>query len=195
MKKAVLLGVLLGVLISLVVIPTAFWIVRQRTQPLPIRQTVAQTQQLTPPAGIPEADWRDDGVWHTTPEYADVTNELLRIAKACDAFNNLTSNEVETLIENMHSPHYQARQLAVIAARGPYPGPVSAKLLPHVLGLLSDPVAGVRLFAVSSLEKLGSKDTIPFLNPLLNDSSPVVVKVAQRVISNLQQKEEPPPGK
>jgi hypothetical protein len=192
MKKAVLLGVLLGVLISLVVTATAFWIVRQRAQSSTASQAAARARQSGPPAGIPETDWIDSAVWETTLEYVGVTNELLRIAKAGDERKNLTSNEVDTLIKCMHSPHYKARQLAVIAAGGQYPGPVSAKLRPHVLGLLSDPVMGVRLFAVASLETIGDKDTIPFLNQLLNDPSPAVVKFAQKAILKLQQQETPP---
>jgi hypothetical protein len=193
MKKAVLLGVLLGVLISLVVIATAFWFLHQRAQSS-TAQAAAGAKQLTPPAGIPEADWRDDALWRRTPEYKAATNELLRIAKAGDAWDNLTSNDVEVLIQNMDSPHYSARELAVIAAQNGRSDPVRSRLMPHVLGLLSDPVYGVRLFAVSTLGRMGDKDAIPFLNPLLNDPSPSIAGAAQTAILKLQQ-EETPPGK
>ena len=184
MKKAVLLGVL----VSLAVVATVFLLIRHRIPHLTTRQTAAR-------AGTPDADWRDEKLWEQTPEFEIVTNELYRIALAGDAWDNLTSDEVETLIVNMHSPHYEARIMAVIAAQGPYPDPVRSRLIPHVLGLLSDPVSGVRLFAANSLGHLGDKSVVPYLKPLLKDPSPTVARVARRTISRLQSQKETVPGK
>ena len=181
MKKAVLLGVL----VSLAVVATAFLLIRHRIPYLTTRQTAARS-------GTPDADWRDEKLWEQTPEFEIVTNELYRIALAGDAWDNLTSDEVETLIVNMHSPHYEARIMAVIAAQGPYPDPVRDKLMPHVLGLLSDPVSTVRICAANGLGHLGDKSVIPYLYPLLKDPSDVVARVAQRTISRLQEKETAP---
>ena len=191
MKKPVLLGVL----VSLAVVATAFLLIRHRVMPLPTRQTAVRAKQSAPCSGTPDADLRDEELWEQTPEYEIVTNELYRIALAGDAWDNLTPDEVEALIQNMHSPHFQAREDAVIAAGGKYPAPVRAKLLPHVIGLLSDPVPGVRIFAAASLRRTGDKSVIPFLYPLLNDSSPSVARVAQNAILKLESQKETVPEK
>ncbi len=180
MKKAVLLGVL----VSLAVVATAFLLIRHRIPYLTTRQTAAH-------AGTPDADWRDAKLWSMTPEYKVVMDELHQIGQAGDAWDNLTSDEVEALIVNIHSPHYEARALAAIFSGGKYPAPVRAKLLPHVLGLLSDPVSDVRFWAADALGSMGDKSVIPRLKPLLKDR-PAVAKVAQKAILKLQGEETAP---
>ncbi len=188
MKKTVLLGIL----VSLAVVATAFLLIRHRIPYLTTRQAAARANQSVSSAGAPDADLRDEELWEQTPEYEIVTNALRRIALAGDAWDNLTPDEVEMLIEYMHSPHYDARIQAVIATGGKYPATVRDKLLPHVLGLLSDPVSGVRFWAATALGGMGDKSAIPFLQPLLNDNRPVVAKAAQRAILRLQGKETLP---
>jgi len=186
--------VLLGVLVSLAAVATAFLLIRHRRASLTPRQTASfsNRKQSVPPTGVPDADLRDEELWEKTPEYKTMMDETGRIAKAGDAWDNLTSNDVELLIEYMHSPHYEARIQAVILTGGKYPAPVRSRLMPHVLGLLSDPVSGVRCWAATALGGMGDKSAIPFLNPLLNDHRPVVAKAAQRAISKLQENEAAP---
>ena len=191
MKK----GVLLGVLVSLAVVGTAFLLVRQRVLPLITRQTAARAKQSAPLSGIPDADWRDRNKWRSTPEYKTVMDELFGIAQAADARGGPTADETEVLINYMYSPHYDARVTAAIVAGSARFDPARSVLIPHVLGLLSDPVSEVRLWAASSLGSMGDKSMIPFLNPLLNDPSPPVVHVTQRAISRLQSQKENVPGK
>jgi hypothetical protein len=195
MKKAVLLGVL----VSLAVVVAAFLLIRHRVMPLPTHRTAAEPQkkakQLAPYAGIPDADWKDEVLWKKTPEYRIVRSKLYRISLTGKAWDNLTPDEVEALILNMHSPHYQARLMAVVDAGGEYPDPVISKLMPHVLGLLTDPVSSVRICAAGSLGRLGDKSVIPDLKPLLKDPIPSVTMAAQEAISRLQSQEETVPGK
>jgi hypothetical protein len=195
MKK----GVLLGVLVLMVVAATAFLLIRHRIPSSTTRQIAAKAKQeasrSSPDPDVPDADWRDEKLWEQTPEYAAVTKELEQIARYGGALENLTPDQVEVLIEYMHSPHYEARIQAVLAAKGwEYTAAVKSKLLPHVIGLLSDPVPEVRFWTTVTLRSIGDKDTIPFLYPLLHDESLLVRIGAQRAISKLQA-EETAPGK
>ena len=182
MKKIVWLVVL----VSLAAIATAFVLIHHRAV------SHSKVKELEPLTGVPKADWKDAILWRKAGEYRAVENELKLIAKFTDAWDNLTSNQVDVLIYYMHSPHYDARIQAVIATGGKYPATVRDKLRPPVLGLLSDPVSGVRFWAATALGGMGDKSAIPFLQPLLNDNRPVVAKAAQRAILRLQGKETLP---
>ncbi len=189
MKKIVWLVVLA----SLAVVATAYLFIRHRIPYLTTHRAVARVKQSSPVPGMPDADWRDEKLWEQTPEYKAVTDEIERISKAGDAWDNLTSNEVEVLILNMHNPHYFARMMAVTAAGGDkYSASVKHELLPHVIGLLSDPVSHVRLWAADTLGRVGDKSVIPYLYPLLNDDRQVVRDAAQKAIHRLQGKEVVP---
>jgi hypothetical protein len=197
MKK----GVLLGVLVLMVVAATAFVLIRHRIRHLTPRWTAAQAKQSarselsSPEPGIPYADWRDNKSWRKTPEYKVVRDEIMGIADAGDAQEGyLTADQVEVLIKYMHSPHFFARAMAAVVAGEGRSDPARSALIPHLVGLLSDPVSSVRLDAAGALGSMGDKSVIPFLYPLLNDDRPPVVETAQRAISKLQA-EETAPGK
>jgi HEAT repeat protein len=66
-------------------------------------------------------------------------------------------------------------------------------LLPYVVNRSGDPFWRVRMWAANTLGRIGDDSTIPLLESLLNDR-PEVAKVAQRAISNLQQKDTVPKG-
>ena len=104
----------------------------------------------------------------------------------------LTSNEVERLIFYMQSPHYIARMEASITAGIARSDPARSMLLPYVTSLLSDPVGPVRQVAAFTLGKIGDKNTIAYLEPLLNDPIAGVGKLAQEAIIKLQKKEVAP---
>ncbi len=142
-------------------------------------------------AGIPETDWKDDKVWRGKAKCKAVERELIVIVNAAEARGGPTPDETETVIEYMHSPHYDTRETALIVAGAARSDPARAVLLPHVLGLLSDPVWTVRLWAAWSLGKMGDKSVIPYLEPLLKDR-PAVAKVAQKAILKLQGEETAP---
>ena len=185
MKKIVWLVVL----VSLAAIATAFVLIHHRAV------SHSKVKELEPLTGVPKADWKDAILWRKAGEYRAVENELKLIGREADAWDNLTSNQVDVLIYYMHSPHYEAREMAVILAGGKYPDPVRAVLVPHVLGLLSDQVEGVRFWAASSLGRMGDKKMIPFLQPLLKDARPGVARCAQRAILRLQEGKETVTGK
>ena len=176
MKKSVLLAVL----IPLAIVSSVLWLIawHSKVHSRPWERS-----------GVPEADWKDDRAWRSTPEYKAVMNELMVVANAADARGGPTADEVEVLINYMNSPHSFAREMAVIAAETARSDPARSLLMPRVLALLSDPVSFVRLSAAGSLERMGDKNAIPFLHPLLNDNHPVVAKAAQRAILKLQEKE------
>ena len=135
MKKAVLLGVL----VSLAVVATAFLLIRHRIPYLTTRQTTAH-------AGTPDADWRDNDLWRKTPEYKVVQDKLKAIATAADVRGFPTADEVEVLIEYIHSPHYETRETALIVAGSARSDPARAMLIPSRLrsfvrsGLVRAPV-------------------------------------------------------
>jgi hypothetical protein len=154
-----------------------------------------------PPAIIAADDEEDDKLWKTTPEYKTfedeftalfTTGEARQVARGEHQDGYLTSNEVAFVITNMQSPHYNARRKAVIFAGGIWGSdPARSTLLPYVVSLLSDPVWLVRMWAADTLGVIGDGDSIRYLEPLLNDT-PKVAVFAQRAISKLQQKENPP---
>jgi len=144
-------------------------------------------------SGIPEADWKDAKSWRSTSKYKAVVDELKAIAIDAEARGGPTAEEAEVLINYMNSPHYDVRETAVIAAETATSDPARSVLIPHVLGLLSDPVWTVRGWAAKSLGEMGDKSVIPYLEPLLKDR-PVVAKVAQKAILKLQG-EQTVPGK
>jgi HEAT repeat protein len=142
-----------------------------------------------PNPGTPEAAWRDEQLWERTSDYR-ITMKMLRdILANGDALHNLTDQEVDVLIANMRSPYYEARTTAVIGCGDDqYPKAVKAKLLPHILTLLHDPDSGVRMFAASSLGRMGDKSVIPPLQAMKNDSRPVVASVAREAVAKLEEK-------
>ena len=179
MKK----GVLLGVLVLLVGAATVF---------LTTHWAVVRAKQAERKDGVPEADRHDEKLWKKTPEFKTVTDELVRIAYAAEARGTPTPDEIELLIKYMHSPHYGVRMLAVTVATEGRFDPARSILIPHVLGLLSDPVSAVRVCAAGTLGRIGDKSLIPFLYPLLKDARPPVAETAQRAILKLQGEETAP---
>ena len=171
---------MIGALLCLAVAATAFLLIRQAKQP-------------APHAGIPDADWKDEKSWKSTPEYKTVMDELIGMAQDVDAQRGPTAGEAAVLIQDMHSPHYKTREMAAIVAGSASSDPARSVLISHVLSLLSDPVSLVRMSAANSLGRMGDKSVIPYLEPLLKDR-PAVAKIAQQAILKLQE-EGTVPGK
>jgi hypothetical protein len=141
-------------------------------------------------SGVGFADWKDHEMWKRTSECRAVMDELNRIAKAADARGYLTSNEVESLIAYMRSPHFAARSIAVTVAEAGRSEPARSLLMPHVLNLLADPVPLVRLSAAFALGEMGDKTAIPYLKPLLSDR-PLIAKRAAEAIDKLERQKSP----
>jgi hypothetical protein len=196
MKKAVWIGVL----VSLVVIATAFLVLHRRALPLTSSQAASpDTQRLIRDqwqsmGGIPDADWKDELAWEKTPEYQTTQAELRKIDAAIHERGFLTADEAEALINYMHSPHYGVRVPGAAMAGYARFEPARSVLLPYVLGLLSNRVSAVRLWAANSLGKMGDKSVTPSLIPLLKDPIPLVAKAAQEAISKLESRKETVPG-
>ena len=144
---------------------------------------------VTPDAGIPAADQKDDELWRKTPEAQAAWNEIKWTIRAVEFDGKpLTTNQAAVLIDYMQSPHYFVRWKAVIAAQLGRSDATKSMLLPHVIGLLSDPVYIVRMYAADALGKIGDKSMIPFLEPLLDDHNPDVATVALESIKRLEQR-------
>lgn len=157
---------------------------------------ISPQAEVKPPSGklptaVSDADIeKEDALWKETPEYVAFKEKLQPIINAAETHPYFTSNEVAVLITYMQNPHPRARGEAVALAMGSS-DPDKPIVLPYVLSLLSDPVWRVRRAAANTLGEIGDNSMIPYLEPLLNDR-PEVAKVAQRVISTLQQKETVP---
>jgi len=192
MKKTVWLGVLVSLAI---IVATAFLVFHRRVMPLTTRQTAARATQSATDDGITDAESRDEELWKKTPESTTVREKLFEISAASKLRGGPTADEAEVLVKYMHSPHYSARHMALIAAARARFDPARSVLLPHVLRLLSDPIPDVRFLAAYTLGEMGDKSVIPNLEPLLNDDYQKVRDTARTTISKLQSQKEAVPGK
>ncbi len=137
-------------------------------------------------AGIPAVDWEDHLHWKGSPEYKALSDELEGIEKSAEARGSLTTNEARVIIGYLQSPHFDARNMALIAAVVGKEDPARSMLMPYVVNLLTDRVSLVRMWAARTLGMIGQKSDIHYLEPLLNDKSEHVVNHVRIAISKLQ---------
>jgi len=170
------------------------------TRSIPLIPPTAEVKPVFIQVPTPSSDAeieKEDTLWKDTPEYKAVEDDIERIYDAAGARQArgegtyLSSNETATVIVLMQNPYFRARAKAVIAAAIGTSEPARSTLLPHVIGLLSDPVWRVRRMAADTLGEIGDRSMIPLLEPLLSDR-PEVAKLAQRAISKIEQRNPTP---
>ncbi len=205
MKKTVWLGIL----VSPVVIATAFLVLHhRRAAPLTSPQAASPDMhaqwsvwsfgtEWMSMGGVPDADERDDDAYAKMPESKTEMAKIMKIYRAVEArrYEGPTADEAVVVINCMHSPYYTVRKAGAVIAGYARSDPARSVLLPHVVGLLSDRVSVVRLFAAFTLGNMGDKSVIFSLKLLLKDPIPLVTRAAQEAISKLQNQKEAVTGK
>lgn len=96
-----------------------------------------------------------------------------------------TSREFEELLQLASNPDVLVRVRALTALFRAQPGEQKQRALEVMHRALRDPSAVVRAYAVSGIERLGSKEDVPALLPLRNDPEPRVRQRVERALQRL----------
>jgi hypothetical protein len=138
-------------------------------------------------AGVEQADWQDHLSWMRSPEFATFTNDIVTIAQHIAQNGASATNELQKLVEYLHSPHFFVRTTTAKYAGVVTFEPAKSMVRAHVEALLDDKISLVRMAAVHTLGKIGNENTIGKLERLQSDR-PEVAALAKTAILELRQK-------